>query len=179
MTLAVDSGAMTWTVWTARAVVLGWLAALLAILWTGRSEANSKEIRALWSFAAIALLIHSGCAFVLIHEGRHHLAWEHTARRTEELTGWRWGGGLVVNEILLAWWLMDAAFLWWPAAREWLGRRGYRVALHAFVAFLMFNATVVFGPPLYRWAGVPVAATLAAVAAHRRFGRKAQRTELR
>ena len=79
--------------------------------------------------------------------GGHAAAVEHT-RRTAGV-GW----GVWVNYLFAAVWLADT--LWLTAATHSYARRprwvGYTV--HGFLAFVMFNATVVYGQPATRLAG--------------------------
>ena len=118
--------------------------------------------RRLWSLGAVLLLVHILLAFAYFHDGSHASAIRETARQTEALIGIAWGGGVYVNEVFVALWLLDAALMWLPRAQRGgsslaaTAVRRWRVARHGVAGFMMFNATVVFGPPFWRWL-VPLA----------------------
>lgn len=153
MPLPNDDIGMAVTVWTARAVVAGWGGTILAARWLRSNEIDSRTARIWWTAGCAALAIHTLCAFLLVHHGSHRAAWEHTARRTAETTGVDWGGGLIINEVMLVWWIVDVAMLWRNPVPAWRRSPVYRGILHGTFAFLMLNATVVFGPPIWRWIG--------------------------
>lgn len=154
------------TVWTARVAVAGWFGLLLV---GPRAASPSLRLgRALWTFGAAAMIVHVLCAFHFVHGWSQTSAWEHTARRTAETTGFDWGGGLLINEVFLAWWSFDAATLWRNPLPEWRRSAWYEVPLHAVFAFLMVNATVVFGPPHWRVTSAVAAAALIVTYAFRR-----------
>jgi len=83
-------------------------------------------------------LLHIAVAFHLAHGWSHRAAFDHV----ERISGF--GPGLYVNYLFAAVWLLDAA---WAAVSfdsyrsrpRWLNR-----AVHGFMAFVMFNAAVVF-----------------------------------
>jgi hypothetical protein len=70
--------------WTVRLALLGFTIALL--------------LRA--SIGCLAYLAHLAAAFHFAHGWSHAQAYEHTALRAWEVTGWRWGGGVYVNYTL-------------------------------------------------------------------------------
>ncbi len=99
-------------------------------------------------------LAHVMVAFQLVHHWSHAAAYEATARETFEVVGWNWGGGLFANYAFTAVWLIDV--LWW-----WRGLESYEArsrwidwVLYGFLAFMAFNATVVFGEGPARWFGM-------------------------
>jgi len=122
-----------------------YVAAMTTRLVAKDNDRAMLAFRILWLTGAALLAIHSGLAFAIVHGGSHAAAYEHTAERTAELTGWQSGAGLYANEAMLALWLLDAAwalvapasYLSRPVALDW--------SLHAFFAFMFFCATVVFG----------------------------------
>ena len=76
-----------------------------------------------------------------------------TAAHTAEVTGIGTGVGLYLNYALAVVWLADVA--WQRLAKRshenrpaWMG-----AVLHSFMAFMWFNATVVFGSPWGQAAG--------------------------
>lgn len=153
-----------WIVWTARAAVGLYVAALLAGFDSSRGAAssggrNTRAARLLWTAAGLTFVLHVGLAFQFLHHWSHESAYRHTAERTEQALGQAVGAGIWVNYLFLLWWTADIALLW--GAPGWRTPR-YRFALHSFLLFILFNATAVFGPPWWRWAVVPIALLLAA-----------------
>ena len=148
-----------WIVWTARVAVALYLGALFAGIRPrgAAAAAGPRSLLAdlLWTAAGLIFVFHVGLAFHFLHHWSHDSAVRHTAERTYEAMGVAVGGGIYVNYVFLLWWLADLVFLW--TAPGWRTRT-YRIALHAFVAFILINATVVFGPPWWRWASLPIAA---------------------
>ncbi|GAB4162832.1 MAG: hypothetical protein Tsb009_39660 [Planctomycetaceae bacterium] len=135
--------------WTARIAVglyLLWL--IVRIRQRGNAspanpQSSSRWLRILWTGGWAMLTIHTVVVFHVVHDWSHAAAFEHTAIRTEEVIGWHWGGGIYFNYALVAIWGADV--LWRclqskPTSRIWTGM------VHGFLAFMMFNATVVFGP---------------------------------
>lgn len=97
-----------------------------------------RQRRAVWTVGCVFFLLH---AAVAMHAGH---AWSHgdAFRHTEEVGGV--GAGIFVNYLFGAVWLGDV--LWMGLAPN-----GYRsrprwvgLAVHGFLAFVVFNATVVF-----------------------------------
>ena len=146
------------TLWTIRlACVLYFAAALLPGL--------GRWWRAAWTAGFIAYLTHVAAAFAFHHGWSHDAAFSETARRTGELFGVESGAGLYFNYAFTAVWLADVVWLW----RGSSGNNGdtYRtrprwisIAVHAFMAFMFFNATVVFASGWVRWLGAAATAIL-------------------
>jgi len=132
------------TRWTIRISLLLYVAALA-------SAPGSQRRRFAWILGCLFYLAHVAAAFHFHHHWSHTAAYEHTARRTAEVVGLHWGGGLWWNYAFGAVWLGDVLWRWRRPA--WM-----TAAIHAFLGFLAFNATVVFETGLIRWLGV--AATL-------------------
>ena len=141
----------TLTIWSARVVVL-FYALRLAIDFLV-SDAGRRDLwaRLAWTAGFSVYLLHVVLAFQFVHGWSHSAAVAHAARRTYEVTGLDWGGGIYINYIFTLLWGADVAG-WWirarqgkptPAALYW--------TVHALFAFMMFNATVVFGPPFWKW----------------------------
>ena len=98
---------------------------------------------------------HSAAAFHVYHGWSQAAAYRDTARQTLEVIGVDWGGGLYFNYAFTAAWAADVL------SKRRLTTSRWRIPLHAFFAFMWFNATVVFGRGAIRWAGVAAAAGLA------------------
>jgi hypothetical protein len=92
-----------------------------------------------WWAGCILLWLHVGCAFQLVHHWSHTAALEATAAQVAALTGWRSGLGLYVNYALLGAWLLHC-----------ITRKATR-PMHAWLAFMWFFATVVFGHGSVPW----------------------------
>src|SRR5690242_12750708 len=102
------------TLWTVRAAVILYAASVIA--WIRRRD---RAARLTWSFACLLYLAHVWCAFNFYHHWSHSAAYENTARRTAELLGAGWGGGLYFNYLFTAVWIVDV--IWW-----WRGLVVYR-----------------------------------------------------
>ena len=120
---------------------------------------NRKQLlhvaRLAWTTGCIALIAHFICAFHFYHHWSHLLAYRDTARQTNEVVGINWGGGLFINYLVLGLWIIDVGW-WWLSGidsyrnRNWL----WVIVWHAFLIFIIFNATVVFKDGLVRWVGL-------------------------
>jgi len=102
---------------------------------------------------AILCAAHILIAFGHHHHWSHNLAIEETARQTAAVYGVAWGGGVYVNYVFVAAWLVD---LWWWRSRplEYFARRPEIVwGLRAFFFIIIFNAAVVFSAARMRPAG--------------------------
>jgi hypothetical protein len=144
------------TLWAIR-TSFGAYAFALAMLLAGQ---RSSLARSLWTAGYVAYLIHLTCAFGFYHHWSHAAAYAHTARRTAELLGFVWGGGIYFNYIFTAVWLVDVAW-WWVNPSSYGSRAPIIVrAIHGFLGFMFFQATAVFGAGTIRWVGVLAFAVL-------------------
>ena len=114
-----------------------------------------KHPRAVWSAGALVFLAHAAAAFHFVHGWSHAEALRHTARQTHEVVGLDWGGGLYVNYVFAACWLIDAALVWRACLRRERLPAWYTTTVGALLWFLVINATLVFGPR--GWLAVAVA----------------------
>lgn len=130
--------------WTARIAAVAYLARVSIDGIAPRSSQAQQWNRVIWTVGCAIFLVHVAAAFHFYHGWNHAAALEYTRKQTLLQTGFDFGFGLYLNEFMTVWWVADAA-LWWrnPAWPE--NRWAYR-SLHVFFAFMMFNATVVFGP---------------------------------
>jgi hypothetical protein len=108
-----------------------------------------------WTLAWATFVIHLGMAF----HHYHHWSHDDAVRRTRDVTGF--GEGVYVSDLFALVWTADVAAWWlrpaWYARRSpWVGR-----ALHGFMLFIVFNATIVYETGLIRWLGVALFAWLA------------------
>ncbi len=129
---------------TAFAAVVGWGAAVLLAL-DGRYRRASRRaaeagLAAVWYTWGCALyLLHVAVAFHAAHGWSHAAAVGHV----EAVSGF--GPGLCVSYAFSLLWLLDVVALWWSPARYRDRPRWVQAAVHGFMAFVVFNATVVYG----------------------------------
>jgi hypothetical protein len=154
------------TRWTVRVALLGYVVGLAL-----RARGDTGRARLAWTAGYVFFLAHIVCAFHYFHHWSHADAYDVTARRTAEVAGFAWGGGLYANYVFALlwgadiawWWLSPASYARRPAAVNW--------AVQGFLGFIAFNATVVFGQGIIRWLGVAGCLFLALVYWHARRGR--------
>jgi hypothetical protein len=159
-----------WTAWLAMAA-LATSAAVALRARPGQSAAGRGPARWLWTAACGMLWIHVACAFQFQHHWSHAEAYAHTARQTAACTGLDWGGGLYFNYLLMLVWAFDAAW-WWVRPRSYHDRPAlFGRLVGGFAAFMVFNATVVFGSGPLRWLALGVILGLAVWAIQRRRGK--------
>jgi hypothetical protein len=153
-----------WSIlWTARIAFLFYAGALAAWL-TGRARAA----RSAWTLGLLIYCSHVTAAFQFHHHWSHTAAYEETARRTAELFGVRSGAGLYFNYVFTVVWTFDVIWLWRSAETDRARPAWLAVAIHSFMAFLFFNATVVFVSGWVRWLGLTSALALCILAWHSR-----------
>ncbi|RLS34905.1 MAG: hypothetical protein DWH81_14860 [Planctomycetota bacterium] len=141
---------------TAQWAVAGYAIAVLFSVRQRSGERPSRSVAFFWTAGLVGLAVHMVCAFHFLHHWSHSAALKHTALRTFEVTGWSWAGGLYINYAFLLFWIWEAVRLW----RESLGLAPvaslrWRRLVHSVFLFMMFNATVVFGP--WHWTVAAVA----------------------
>lgn len=129
--------------------------------WAGTSRRGTLA-RWCWTLAWATYLIHLGMAFHHYHHWSHAAAMEHT----RQVSGT--GEGIYVSHLFTLVWTADVVYWWWRPARyarrsPWIGW-----LLHAFMVFIIFNATVVYETGFIRWAGGLLLATLAILGMRRR-----------
>jgi hypothetical protein len=121
-----------------------------------------------WTIGCGLLVVHVLVAFATVHGWSHREAFDHTAARTQQVIGIDWGGGLFFNYALTLIWIADVA-AWWQRGPDKSPRsRKISWSVQLFVAFMIINATVVFGPPYWRWLAPVVAAMFFVARRYRR-----------
>jgi hypothetical protein len=125
-----------------------------------RSKSDSLT-RLAWTFACASLFIHYIFAFQFYHSWSHTSAYLDTARQTNEVFSINWGGGVFVNYALMLLWIVDVSW-WWLGGLDSYRQRSWMLVItwHAFLIFIIFNATVVFGSGIERWVGVVICLAL-------------------
>jgi hypothetical protein len=155
-----DSGELL-TRWTVRLALSLYVFSLcLRLLSRGRRSWLACA-RLAWTAGYLAFLVHVACAFHFYHHWSHAAAYEATARQTEEVVGQPWGAGLYANYAFAVVWGADVLW-WWISLTSYQGRpRWIEWAVQAILAFIAFNATVVFGSGAIRWLGLSACVLLA------------------
>ena len=150
--------------WTVRLAVAFYAARLLAE--TGNFGSQHTR-RLLWAVGLALYVAHVAAAFHFVHGWSHADAWRETARQTNALVGWDSGSGLWANYAFTFVWLADAA-AWWTIGAGYPRRYPRtQIALQSLFAFLVFNATAVFGPSFWRPVVAAFGLVLAAVCVRR------------
>ncbi|MDB5339813.1 MAG: hypothetical protein JWN70_5432 [Planctomycetaceae bacterium] len=124
-------------------------------------------IRLLWTAGWLALVAHVIVALAFVHGWSWSAAYEHTAQRTQTLVGWNWGGGVWFNLLTVGVWGADVLRMWMTSSRpersvpaaDWTRWSNY--AVQSYIAFMMINATVVFGSLFAQFTGCLMCAGLA------------------
>lgn len=115
--------------------------------------------RITWAAGCAAYLLHVAFAFQYYHHWSHAEAYASTARQTREVVGLDWGGGLYFNYLFTTLWVADVILRWTGFQRSGgpphPGGTAHvlRCAVHGFLGFIVFNATVVFATGFSRWLG--------------------------
>ncbi len=147
--------------WTARLFVACYVGRL-CIDAAGRRDAASQQVaRWLWTVGGVLFLLHVAASFHLQHGWSHVAAFEHVRGRTLHDIGWDSGIGLYINYAFGVLWLVDLS-LWWRHL-DWSKRRLPYWIVQSLFAFLMSQATAVFGPPIWMPIFVIVASMLLAI----------------
>ena len=123
---------------------------------TSSPEADScaRWLLGVWLVAFGLHVLHVLLAFAWLHQWSHAEAYEHTAQRTGDVTGWYWGGGVWVNYLFTLLWLADVSYTLRTGITQlpvW-----YVLLIHGVMLFFLVNATVIFGPAWWSWAAVPL-----------------------
>lgn len=104
-----------------------------------RTRPNVRAFRFGWALGCALALVHITVAFHLGHGWSHAAAWEHTRQ-----TG-GYGDGIFVNYAFALVWLVDVAWVWVSPGSYLARPRWLHGSVHGFLAFVVFNAAVVFG----------------------------------
>ena len=119
-----------------------WLKGASASRPAGARAPLERAARAAFTAGGLLLLVHAALALHVRYGWSHHAAARDTARQTREVTGLAFEGGLLVNEVFLVLWSLEA-FRWWRAASSYRSRgRAVEWAVRAFF-FVMFASGAV------------------------------------
>ena len=104
-----------------------------------------------WLLGSLFALMHTMVTLVMVFDGSHAAAYEHTAVTTEAYLGVRVGFGIYANHLFVALWLMDS--LWWLANPTSYQARRILLdqAILGFLIFIAINGTIVFASGPIRW----------------------------
>jgi hypothetical protein len=151
------------TRWTVRLALSLYVVGLVLRANASGNRARLAWARLAWTGGCFAFLLHVACAFQFYHRWSHSIAYTATARRTAEVVGLDWGGGLFANYAFTLLWAADACW-WWCSLDRYRARpRGLEWVVQGFLAFMVFNSVVVFGAGAIRWLGLGVCLLLAGV----------------
>jgi hypothetical protein len=131
-----------------------------------RASANGTRpklawARRAWTAGCLIFLFHVACAFQFAYDWSHTVAYAATARRTAEVVGLEWGGGLYANYAFTLLWVADTCWWWRGLGRYEARPRAVDWVVQGFLGFMAFNATVVFGTGTVRWLGLAACLFLA------------------
>ncbi len=144
--------------WTVRASVGCYVIALWRRLFV--VEQSDRVYSRFWFASWLLCVLHVVCAFHFRHHWNHDTAIQHTADMTERVVGLKWGGGLYINYVFLLCWGCSAIHGFRHQGSSTPANRWLTTGLHVFAAFMMFNATAIFGPA---WWWIPTLVVIAAV----------------
>lgn len=144
--------------WTARLAVVCYVGRLLCDVRRPQTPALKNAAMCWWTVGCAIFMAHVTAAFHFQHAWNHAEAFNYTARRTAEMTGWNSGTGLYINEAFLCLWIADTTIWWWKS--DWPQNRIAYWTVQSIFAFLMTQATAVFGPPLWKPVALLVVAGL-------------------
>jgi hypothetical protein len=139
------------TRWTVDVSLAFYSAAVIGMLLTSddvwRAGNDLRWIRATWTLACLAYLVHVVVAFNDVHQWSHSRAIAHTQERSG------FGEGIFISHGFSVIWGVDV--LWWLALPRSYIRRPAWVgwSLHSFMLFMVFNGAVVYEEGPIRWAG--------------------------
>ena len=117
--------------------------------------------RLVWTLGWVAYLVHVAMAFDLAFGWSHAAAVVHTRERSGV------GEGIYASHLFTLLWTADVGWWWFAPRGHAMRPRWIAFALHGFMAFMVFNATVVYETGLIRWGGVTGFAVLLALRVRR------------
>jgi hypothetical protein len=148
------------TIWSVRLAMGCCLGRYLVDATPPAGDCRRWQARWLWTVGCLLYLVHVVCACAFFHDWSHDRAYAHTAEQTLEVVGWNWGGGLYFNYLFTVVWFADVVWHWCRIDNgdRYPGLLGEVV--HGFLAFMIINATCVFGPPFWKAVGVVFGLTM-------------------
>jgi hypothetical protein len=150
------------TLWSVRFACALYVLALASWL-LGRG----RLARAEWTLGLFFYTVHMLAAFSAYHHWSHAEAYLDTARQTAEIFYIDWGGGIYFNYLFSVVWLADVAWMWLNEAAYNRRPRWIGITIHSFLAFMFFNATIVFAAGWIRRFGLAACLALLLLWRHR------------
>jgi hypothetical protein len=121
-------------------------------------------VKSFWLLGSLLSLLHALATMGFHHQFQHDLAFEDTARQTEQAIGIPIGIGIYFNYLFVIVWLADA--LWLNGfQKSYLSRSRYiELFVCAFLAFIAINGAIIFETGPVRWIGLVAFSCLIAIA---------------
>ena len=130
-------------------VVTAWVAAALWFVGSAMLlRVGSRWARRVWAVGCVAFFVHSALAFHVVHGWSHAAAFDHVERDSG------FGAGIFVNYLFGLVWATDSIWIWVSQRSYWNRPRWVLWTVHGFLAFVVFNATVVYAATSMRWAAL-------------------------
>jgi len=150
-------------IWSVRVALIGYAIGAVVVCLQYVQPTVHAGGRLAWSLGCAFFIVHVIAAMGAFHGWSHEAAYVYTAERTRDLVGIETGTGLYLNYLFTLVWIIDVA-LWWRRGNAHIAQRSASImATHAFMLFMVINATIVFASGIARWMGVAI--TLAIVIA--------------
>jgi hypothetical protein len=131
-------------VWSARWMVACYFGAVWLRLLKFPRRNPGRWAEQLWLMGCLALSLHAVTAWLWIDHASWAAAWARTREETRLVTGWATGIGLPINGLVLALWWLDV--VWVIGDDPARSRRRYRMIVTWLLAFMLWQATAIFGP---------------------------------
>ena len=113
-----------------------------------------------WAAGIVLCAIHFALVFEIRHDWSQASAMEATAVQAARVYGLAWGGGVFVNYLFLAVWILDAAA--WRVAPGRARSPLLQWALRAFYFIVILNGAVIFAAGARRVLGVVIVGAMVA-----------------
>jgi hypothetical protein len=156
------------TAWTIRLALACLAGALARGSGTQAQSRRWRLHRAVWTAGCVLAWLHVAAALHYFHGWSYAHAAAETSRRTAEAIGRSWGGEIWFNFAFIGLWAADAAWRW--LRPDWSERLAVpSAAIHVYLFFIAFNATVVFESGATRAAGIAGSAAVVLAVAYRAF----------
>jgi hypothetical protein len=136
-----------------------WVGAVALMIPAKRSEWHTGAVRFrvarfTWILAVFAYLVHVAVAFHFAHRWQHAKAFEHV----QVTSGY--GPGIYVSYVFTVFWAADAFWVWMNPQKYLVRKKWLQISIHLLIAFIMLQATVVYGHGVGRVGSAAVFAVL-------------------
>lgn len=141
-------------VWTIRLALAGYGLFVTGFVVAWNRQSWRRMAKWIWFASCLFFFAHLIAAFQFYHHWSHSHAVEDTAIRTAETIGWSFGNGILFSYLFALIWLIDAG--WWLIVgdRYFKRNRFIAIAIHGYMAFIIFNGAIVFEGGVVRWASI-------------------------